>query len=71
MTISRSAHQQCEASPSPETIDLGQAGLTHPYKLVFDRRKPIFGVIIGPTDQVQELAMKLWRCGGNHFEIDE
>ncbi len=48
-----------------------QSGFTHPKKLVFDEREPIFGVILGSTDQIKELPMKLRCCGGNNLEIDE
>jgi len=63
--------QQSEASPSPEAVHLCQSGFTHPKKLVFDGREPIFGVILGSTDQIQKLTMKLRRCGGDNLEIGE
>ena len=48
-----------------------QSGFTHPKKLVFDGREPIFGVILGSTDQIEELPMKFRCCGGNDLKIDE
>ena len=48
-----------------------QSGVTHPKKLVFHRREPIFGVILDSTDQIEELPMKFRSCGSNNLEIDE
>jgi hypothetical protein len=63
--------QQSEASPSPEAVHLCQSGFTHPKKLIFDGREPIFGVIVASTDQIEELPMK-FRCRrGDNLEIDE
>lgn len=63
--------QQSEASPSPEAVHLCQSGFTHSKKLVFNGREPIFGVILGSTDQIEELPMTFRRCRGNNLEIDE
>jgi hypothetical protein len=37
--------------------------------LVLDGSEPIFGIILGSTDQIEELAMKFRCCGGNNLEI--
>lgn len=51
--------QEGESSPAPVAIDVGQTGLTHPSKLVFDARQSILRIVVPPTDQVQKLPMKL------------
>ncbi len=50
---------------------MGQSGFTHPKKLVLDRSEPIFGIILGSTDQVEELSMKFGRCRRNNLKIGE
>jgi hypothetical protein len=63
--------QQGKASPSPEAVHLPQSGFTHPLELVLDGRESILGLIVGSTDQIEEVAMKLRRGRSNNLEIDE
>ena len=51
------------------SFNLLQSGFTHPQKLVFDGRKSILRVILGPTDQIEKLTMKLRCRRGDNFEI--
>jgi hypothetical protein len=39
--------------------------------LVFDTGQSILGVILGPADQIQELAMKLGSCRGDNLQVGE
>ena len=48
-----------------------ESRVAHPPKLVFDRRESIFGVVLGSTDQIEELAMMFGRRGCNNFQIGE
>jgi hypothetical protein len=65
------ADEQCEASPTPDAVDLDQTGLTHPQKLALDVRQSVFGIIGRPTDGGQELGVQLGRRRGHHFEVGE
>ena len=65
------SYQQSEAPPSPEAIHLRQSGFTHPKKLVFNGREPIFGVVLGSTDQLEKLPMKLGCRGSDNLKIGE
>jgi hypothetical protein len=48
-----------------------QPSRTHPLKLILNRSKSVFGVIVGSADQVQEFTMKLWRGGGDDLKVGE
>jgi hypothetical protein len=39
--------------------------------LIFDGSESVFGVVVGSTNQIQELAMQFGRGGSNNFEIGE
>jgi hypothetical protein len=51
--------QEGESSPPPVTVDVGQTGLPHPSKLVFDASKSILRIVVPSTDQLQKLPVKL------------
>lgn len=53
----RRSDEKREAAPSPEAVDVDEAGFAHPCALRFYRGEPIFRIVLLPADRGQELPV--------------